>query len=107
MSVRVYVEGGGQAKEQQIRCREGFRKLVESAGLGGRMPRFVACGARNEAYDSFRTAFANEGDDDYALLLVDSEEPLGPADASVDSAFPWAHLQRRDGWEQPAGAADD
>ncbi len=46
-------------------------------------------------------------DDRYPLLLVDSEDPVGGQDASPDSPAPWAHLQTRDGWERPDGAAND
>jgi hypothetical protein len=34
------------------------------------------------------------------MLLVDSEDP-------VISPIPWEHLRQRDGWDRPAGAADD
>ena len=46
---RIYVEGGGDAKDLRTRCREGFHKLLENAGFTGRVPRIVASGSRNEA----------------------------------------------------------
>jgi hypothetical protein len=57
----IYIEGGGtgeDSKEVDIRCREGFRKLLENCGFGRqrRMPRLVACGGRNSALDAFQTA---------------------------------------------------
>lgn len=96
MSVKIYVEGGGDSKELRARCREGFRKLLEKAGFQNRMPRIVACGARNAAYDDFCTAFKAAREDAYPVLLIDSEA-LVTEDA-------WEHLMSRDGWERPEGA---
>lgn len=63
----------------------------------------MACGSRNEAYNDFRTAVQNSGDDEVALLLVDSE-------AAVIKAHwqkPWDHLKKRDDWDKPPRARDD
>lgn len=54
--VKLYVEGGGDSKEQHVRCREGFRKLLEKAGLAGEMPRIVAGGGRGTTFDQFKMA---------------------------------------------------
>ena len=96
MALTIYIEGGGSRNEQRIRCREGFRKLLEKMGLPG-MPGTRACGGRDRAFDMFETAVAG-GDD--AVLLVDSEDPVGAGSA-------WRHLKVRDGWDQPAGTRDD
>lgn len=56
MSVKVYVEGGGDSSALKRKCREGFREFFRKIGLQGRMPRIVACGPRNNAYDDFCTA---------------------------------------------------
>ena len=98
MSITLYVEGGGGSKHLKTQCRKGFRKFVEKAGLEGRMPRIVACGARNNAYDSFETAL--RVGDRTPILLVDAEGP-------VTAANPWEHLRRRDGWNRPSGGRDD
>ncbi len=95
MSVKLYVEGGGDSKELKTACRRGFRKFIENAGADGRMPRIVACGSRRNAYESFQKPHAGEN----AMLLVDAEAP-------VTSQGPWQHLKARDGWERPAGATD-
>jgi len=97
VSVYLYVEGGGDSREEHIRCREGFRKLLEKAGLSGRMPRIVAGGGRGATFDKFKTALQDP--DKIAILLVDSEEPV--------TQTPWAHLQAQAGWERPAAAGDD
>lgn len=101
MSIKVYVEGGGDRKDLKTRCRQGFSTFLRKAGLEGRMPRIVASGARQNAYDSFCTAIHMAREDVFVALLVDSEGPVHQRDA------PWIHLQQRDGWNQPAGADND
>lgn len=98
MSACIYIEGGGDSKEQHIRCREGFRRLLERCGLS-RMPRLIACGGRNAAFDDF--SHANARSSDYIALWVDSEDPM----ADIEGG--WEHLRARDGWKPPAGTADD
>ena len=100
MKTHIYLEGGG-GKDLNARCREGFRKLLESCGYAKRMPKLTACGSRNSAYDDFKIAHAHASDSDYVALLVDSEDPV------VDIAKPWDHLLQRDGWPKPPDAEDD
>jgi hypothetical protein len=100
---KIFVEGGGNDNHAlTIRCREGFRKLLENGGLTGRLPRIIPCGSRNEAYDSFTTEHL-AGKTSYVALLVDSEVPV------INGEKPWEHLKNRagDNWECPAGATDD
>jgi len=99
VSARIYIEGGGDSKELHIRCREAFHQLFRSCGFSGRMPRFVACGSRNNAYEGFKTAHASA--DGFVALLIDSEDPI------ADIEKTWTHLQKRDGWAKPAGADDE
>ena len=103
MSARVYLEGGGNSREGKVRCREGFRKLLEKCGFAGRMPALVACGSRNEAYDDFKTAHSKLSSGDFIGLLVDSENPV------ADIEKTWEHVRQRtgDNWSRPAGADDD
>lgn len=101
MSASIYLEGGGDSKEQHARCREGFRKLLEKCGYAGRMPKLVACGGRGATYDDFKTAHENRAADDYIAMLVDSEDPVEDIEAT------WAHLTDRDGWQKPEGGEDD
>ena len=96
MSVALYVEGGGDSKALKTACRRGFSKFIENAGLAGRMPRIVACGSRENAYDDFKTAHVAG---DSAMLLVDAEGP-------VTASGPWRHLKATDGWDPPAAASD-
>lgn len=108
MSVKVYVEGGGDRAELKTRCREGFSKLIDKAGFAGRMPGVVACGSRNAAFDRFQTALRSARGDDYPILLVDSEDPIADANRpDADASGAWRHLAQRDGWARPDGVADD
>ena len=97
MTVKLYVEGGGDSKVLRSQCRKGFRTFFEKAGLAGKMPSVVACGSRGEAYRDFKTA---HGHSQSAMLLVDAEGP-------VTTPGPWQHLKVRDGWDRPASASDD
>ncbi len=99
----MFIEGGGDSKEVQIRCREGFRKLLERCGFAGRMPHLVACGGRSATYNDFVHAHGNAKADSFIALLVDSEDPVADIEA------PWVHLSGRDGdrWKKPQGAKDE
>lgn len=100
MRSHIYIEGA-ESKEDQVRCREAFRRLLEKAGFTGRLPRLSACGGRGSAFDDFKTAIATSKAGDYIALLVDSEDPVtNPENA-------WAHLKKRDNWDQPANTADE
>jgi len=99
VSVKLYVEGGGDSEALHAECRQGFRTFLEKAGFKKRMPRIVACGGRRAAYDRFRTAC---GSNETALLLIDSED-------FVMEKSPWQHLAKRpgDGFAKPENVADD
>lgn len=100
MSIKLYVEGGGDSKALTTDCKRGFRKFFEKAGLAGRMPRIRACGGRRNAYDDFKTALKNGGE--VPILLVDAEDPFTAGSS-------WEHLRNRvgDGWDRPDGASND
>lgn len=98
VSIKIYVEGGGDRKDLKTRCRQGFSQFFEKAGFKGRMPAVVACGSRQKAYDNFCTAVKTADDNELPMLLVDSEDAV--------SESPWLHLHSRDGWLCPDGAQD-
>ena len=98
--MRVYVEGGGN-RTLKRQLRRGMSLFFERAGLKGCMPRVVFCGDRNAAYDDFCTALMRARENEFTVLLVDSEEPV------TNSAGSWSHLRSRDRWVRPIGATDD
>lgn len=100
MSAHLYIEGA-DSKEDQIRCRLGFRRLLEKSGFSGRMPRLSACGGRNSVFDDFMTAHAKAKAGHFVAMLIDSEDPV------TDAERTWTHLKARDGWERPPGAQDE
>ena len=65
------------------------------------MPRIIACGSRDSAFDKFRTALGSRNAEEFIVLLVDSEGPV------ADGAGPWLHLRTRDDWEKPDEATDE
>lgn len=99
MRVSIYVEGGGDDDALITECRRAFSTFFSNASFKGRMPRIIACGGRNQAFDRFQTAIGNAGKDDFPMLLVDSEAPL--------TKGPWLHLKDRDQWTKPANATAD
>jgi hypothetical protein len=100
VSAHLYIEGAS-SKEDQIRCREGFRRLFEKAGFTGRLPRLSACGGRDSAFDDFKTAHGAARPGHFVAILIDSEDPV------ADLERTWAHLKTRDNWEKPTGASDE
>ena len=98
MTLYLYIEGGGDSKEQHSRLREAYRKLLTKAGFAGRMPRTVAGGSRREAFDRYATAVENGQN---AMVLVDSEDPVR------SGVTCWDHVIARDGWLRPAHAQED
>ena len=105
MTAHLYIEGGGNSKQEKIRCREAFATLLKRQGFSGRMPRLTACGGRAAAFDDFQTAHSTAKSGHFVGLLIDSEDPLAmPEDPQQQRA--WEHLRRRDGWAMPNAATD-
>ena len=101
MKVKVYVEGGGDGKDLRTKCRRGFSTFFEKANLARRMPKIIACGGRESAFEKFQTALRSGNADEFIVLLVDSEAPV------ANGSGPWYHLARRDEWERPDDATDE
>lgn len=96
--LRVFVEGG--APHLWGHATRAFTKLVERLQLP-RMPKFIPCGGRAEAYRLFCShVSAAKGP---AILLVDAEDVAPPPRS------PWRHVKQRkgDGWVPPVGVTDD
>jgi hypothetical protein len=101
VSVRIYIEGGGDSKELHVRCREGFRKLLERCGFVGHMPRLVACGSRTATFADFKIEHRKASPGDFVAMILGSEEP------AADLHQTWQHLADRDKWATPENAHDD
>ena len=99
VKAHIYLEGGG-GHYLNVRCREGFNKLLKECGFK-RMPKLTASGGRDSVYNDFKTAHASASGQDYVAMLVDSEDPV------KDVNSPWEHLLHRDGWYAPSGATDE
>lgn len=103
MKATIILEGaasGPDSKYLQIRCREGFRKLIDRCEFR-RSPALKASGGRGQAFKDFTREHRRSAADECVFLLVDSEDPIGDVEA------PWAHLKERDNWDKPASATDE
>lgn len=98
MSVRIYVEGGGDQGSTKSDCRKAFRLFFEKIIPRGSFS-IIASGGRRAAFDDFCAALTKH-QGDYIVLLVDSEEAV--------TAGVWEHLRTRvgDGWHRPVGIDD-
>lgn len=108
--IMLYVEGGGDSDSLHSDCRRGFASFLEKAGLAGSMPRIVACGSRNDAYDRFSTACKQNDENIIPVLLVDSENAVAKdceSDSDCKNWKPWEHLKTRDNWDKPQNASDE
>lgn len=101
VSVKIYIEGGGEGKDLDIRFREAWTKFFKAAGLAGRMPRPVRGKGRAHTFDLFSTAVQNSRFGEMPLLLVDGEAPV-----ATDQGI-WQHLKTRDNWDKPGSATED
>ncbi|MBP6743003.1 MAG: DUF4276 family protein [Deltaproteobacteria bacterium] len=103
VTVKLFVEGGGNSDALKTECRRALTQLLEKApGCKGKLPRVVACGPRKNAYDQFCCALKTKSTTEYAVLLVDAECP-------VAHKSPWQHVAEREGdqWKKPSGATDE
>lgn len=102
MTVKLYVEGGGDYNTQKAALREGFRGFFDKAGFRNKRLKIVACGGRAVAYKDFRIALSASEPDTLPMLLVDSE-------AEVTANSVWEHLRSRPGdmWTKPHGASEE
>ena len=104
MSAILYLEGGGDAKDLNVRCREGFRKLLQKCGFIGRMPRPIASGGRDSVFDDFSIAHKSNHAEKYVAMWIDSEEPMADIEAPGDHL---RNVQTVSQWKRPEGASDD
>jgi hypothetical protein len=103
VSVKLYIEGGGEGQLLDTLFRQGWKQFFEAAGLAGKMPSVVRGQGREQTLDLFATAVTRPRDGTLPMLLVDSEEPV------EEGHSVWQHLEAkaRGGWRRPVGATDD
>lgn len=101
MTVKIYIEGGGDGPLHDTHFRKAWASFFGAASLSGRLPRVIRGKGRQRTYELFVTAVENSAPGELPLLLVDSE------DAVQHGVGNWEHLRRRDGWERPPGAGTD
>lgn len=101
MTIKIYVEGGGDTKHLQSVGRGAMRSFLSKL-IPGRVFKVVMGGGRKQTYDDFCGALKNKKDDEI-LLLVDAEAPVQA------NGRPWLHLKNRvgDGWDKPENASDE
>jgi len=104
-TIKLFVEGGGDRASLRSECKRGFNAFLEKAGFKGYMPRIVASGSRQNAYNDYCMAIRNG---EKAVLLVDSECPVKIPNGDLHKWNPWEHLKSRDGdgWVKPDGASN-
>jgi hypothetical protein len=92
--VSIYMEGGGDSRDNKAALRQGMDAFLGPIKDAARQKtlrwKLVACGGRQQAYDAFINA-SRDADYPIRILLVDAEDPLADA--------PREHLRRRDGWD--------
>ncbi len=96
MSVRIYVEGGGDNKDTLKRCKEGFASYCQKLTEPDRRPSVIACGGRQQTYNRFITAVNSSAQGQVCVLLVDAE-------SAVTEVSAIRHLFDRDQWAFPSG----
>lgn len=101
MSVKIYIEGGGEGQLLDTLFRQGWKQFFAAAGFVGKLPGVVRGQGRAQTFDLFATAVANPRGGALPLLLVDSEDQV------EEGLSVWQHLEARDGWQRPPGAAED
>ena len=101
--IRIYIEGGGDSKNQKSSLTKGFSKffleLVKEATTKNIKWNIIMCGTRNNTFRDFKNALKSHPDA-FNVLLVDAEAP-------VNKKSPWEHLKFRDNWDKPTEVNDD
>ena len=102
VSIKIYIEGGGEGKHLEIGFLRAWSKFFQAAGLQGRMPRVVRGKGRKNTYDLFCTALKHSKPGEIPLLLLDSEGAVN------EEHKIWQHLNSHsdDRFEQPAKATE-
>jgi len=76
VSIRLYIEGGGEGQLLDTLFRQGWTQFFKAAGLARKMPSVVRGQGRAQTFDLFATAVRHPRRGILPLLLVDSEDPV-------------------------------
>lgn len=110
--IAIFVEGGGDSKEQKAEIRRGLDGLLRQVKDEARAKRLgwklVPCGGRGSTCDAFLNEIRNGSKDTLCVLLVDSEEELPELtrDFKASAEARKTHLIQRDKWELAPIAAE-
>jgi hypothetical protein len=91
VTIKIFVEGGGDQNRTSTACRKGFQEFFGKLLRGKTRPRIVACGSRDRAHKDFQIALKAEPEI-FSMLLVDSEGSV------TTGQTPIQHL-RQAGWK--------
>lgn len=93
-AIRIYVEGGGDSRDQKADLRQGFNAFFATVKAAATDKRIrwdtIVAGSRGRCFDAYCRAL-EEHPNAFNVLLVDSESPV--------CGEPLEHLHSRDGWE--------
>jgi hypothetical protein len=118
--IAVYIEGGGNSKDQKAALRRGFDSLFKDEKSKAREKRmsltFICCGGRQEAYEAFLNELSTNPEK-ISALLVDSETPVTTVstDSLQDAKIRVVHLRQKiggdgrgqgDGWKLSDNLSD-
>lgn len=111
--IAIFVEGGGDSKEQKAEIRRGLDALLGKIKDKAREKRLgwklVPCGGRNATKDAFLNEVTRGSKHTLSVLLVDSEEaPPDPGrEATANATQRKEYLIRRDGWTELNAIPDE
>lgn len=94
VKVRVYVEGGGDARSGDLatQARRAFGELIFKAT--GKRVSVIACGPRTQTLDAWKT-HREQQPGDLSFLLLDSEGPVRDIERPIE------HLKELEKWGFP------
>ena len=81
--VSIYMEGGGDSKDQKAQLRQGMSRFLASLKDKVRAQnwnwKLTPCGTRRAAYEAFLNARRRPASGELIVLLVDAEAPVTAA----------------------------
>lgn len=102
-TITIFVEGGGDDSRLKAALHKGFRNFFKKLDIDHTKIKIAACGGRSTAFKHFRSKIKNIKEDEFCLLLVDSEAPV------KENISVWQHVLVResDKWQKPDNASEE